>query len=238
MPITIFHRVPREDLALGLVRVRGVSAGAAPAALAAELDQTIARHREDDLEPHLEALRKGSRDVLRNGVYRPSGRGKPASEYLLRAARKDDFPRINGLVDANNLVSLRHCVAISVWDEELMLSLGQQLELRLGAEHEQYVFNPAGQTLRLQDLVCGCAIPATGGESASLPMVSPIKDSLATKTRPETTRVMGCVYFPLTAGDQQQLEQITTELLDWLRQCGEQTTGTMAVLLAGQSLSL
>src|SRR3712207_7695492 len=45
--------------------------------------------------------------LLRNGGFRPSGRNKPASEYLAQAAREGRFPRINNLVDVNNLVSLR-----------------------------------------------------------------------------------------------------------------------------------
>ena len=50
--------------------------------------------------------RKRVRAMLRHGKYKPSGRGKPASEFLLRAALDDAFPRINGPVDANNIVSL------------------------------------------------------------------------------------------------------------------------------------
>lgn len=55
----------------------------------------------------------------RNGRYKPTGRGKPANEYLLRAANDGTFPSINGLVDSNNLLSLEHMVPISVWDLDL-----------------------------------------------------------------------------------------------------------------------
>ncbi len=47
------------------------SAGPAPAALAAALDALIARRAAAPLDEAEEARRKGSRDILRNGVYKP-----------------------------------------------------------------------------------------------------------------------------------------------------------------------
>ena len=38
-----------------------------------------------------ESLRSAVRDMLRHGGYKPTGRGKPASEYLVRAANEDRF---------------------------------------------------------------------------------------------------------------------------------------------------
>ena len=156
--ITVHHRVPRDDLGLGLVRLEGVRVGAAPAELADELDRCVeaTRGRGDALDPRFEALRQGGRAVLRNGRYKPTGRGKPASEYLMRAAAEGSFPRINGPVDANNLVSLAHAVAISLWDLDLAAS--DDFEVRPGRPAERYVFNPTGQVLELEDLVCGCAL--------------------------------------------------------------------------------
>ena len=234
MTITVHHRVPRDDLGLGLVRVEGVGCGPAPEVLAAELERWIQKRRSAELEPGEEALRKGSRDVLRNGKYKPAGRGKPASEYLLRAARDDDFPQINGPVDANNMVSLRHCVPASLWDQQL--AGHPELEVRLGAEDEQYVFNQAGQTLRLQDLVCGCVLPR--GSAESRPVVTPIKDGLATKLHPLTTAVTGCIYYPLGAGSATHLKEITEAFLHWLLHCGVEATGATAVALPGQSVTL
>ena len=174
MTITIHNRIPRDDIALGLVRVEGLEVGPAPQALADELELWIDHRAGGTLTDEEEAARKGSRDMLRNGVYKPTGRGKPASEYLARAANEGNFPRINGPVDANNLVSLKHCVPISVWD--LDLARTAELEFRLGVDGERYVFNAAGQELDLHDLVCGCGL-LPGQEPPSLPMVTPIKDS-------------------------------------------------------------
>ena len=232
--ITVHHHVPREDLGLGLVRVEGVRVGPAPAELAAELDRCIeaARGRGEALEPRREALRQGGRTILRNGCYKPTGRGKPASEYLMRAAAEASFPRISGPVDACNLVSLAHAVAISLWDLDLAAS--SDFEVRLGGPGERYVFNPTGQVLELEDLVCGCAQRGGG----STPIVTPIKDSMATKLREQTTRVGGTIYYPLAAGSVEELRAIADELLRWLRLCGERPEGTSAVLLPGQSVTL
>lgn len=231
MSITVENRLPRDDLALGVVRVEGVVVGPAPAALAEELGRVVALRAAQPLSPEEEALRRASRDMLRNGRYRPTGRGKPASEYLVRAACRDDFPRINGPVDANNLVSLLHCVPVSVWD--LDLAGTGRFELRLGGD-ERYVFNASGQDLDLRDLVCGCGL-LDGGESR--PMVTPIKDCLATKVVDGTARVAGAVYYPLGCG-RARLEQATSNLLRWLEACGSRAEGAMAICLPGETVTL
>jgi DNA/RNA-binding domain of Phe-tRNA-synthetase-like protein len=226
MTITVHHRVERLDLGLGLVRVKGIRVGPSPAALAEELERWIARRHEAPLSPEEEQLRKGGRDILRNGSYKPTGRGKPATEYLMRAAREESFPRINGPVDANNLVSLKHCVAISLWD--LDRAGAEAFEFRLGEAEERYVFNPAGQVLDLKDLVCGCGLLPDESPSSS-PMVTPIKDSMATKIQEQTTRIAGCIYYPLQAGNIAQLKAITEELLAWLSSCADSPSGSMAL---------
>jgi len=220
------------EMGLGLVRVEGIQVGPAPAALSADLDHWIQQRGAADLNPAEEALRKASRDILRNGKYKPTGRGKPASEYLLRAAREDSFPRINGPVDANNLISLRYCVAISLWD--LDLAGVDQFEFRLGAEDEQYAFNPSGQVLGLRDLVCGCGL----GVDRSTPLVTPIKDGMATKIGPATTRLAGAIYYPLNQGGADSLSTITGEFLSWLRQCGQAAEGASAMALPGETITL
>jgi len=235
MHITVHHRIPRDDVGLGLVRVEGVQVGPSPQSLADELDLWIDHRHGGTLLPEEEAVRKGARDILRNGNYKPTGRAKPASEYLMRAAGEGNFPRINGPVDANNLVSLKHCVPVSLWDLDLAGS--HDFEFRLGSEGEAYVFNAAGQVLDLYDLLCGCGL-VPDGQGASQPIVTPIKDSVATKIKGSSTRVAGCVYYPMQAGNQRTLEVITDELLRWLMTCGEAPSGAMALCMAGESVTL
>lgn len=231
MTIEVRHAVARPDLGFGLVRVEGLSVGPAAPELAVALDAQI-EARVAPLDAQSDARRKAARDILRNGSYKPTGRGKPASEYLLRTVQ-EGFPRINGPVDANNLVSLRYLVPISVWDLELAAT--RRFELRLGAEGESYVFNPAGQVLELRDLVCGCGLHDDG---ASRPLVTPIKDGMASKVWAETQRLAGVIYWPLTAGGEELLREATQELARWLGSCGVAVTTTMALLGPGETVEL
>jgi DNA/RNA-binding domain of Phe-tRNA-synthetase-like protein len=77
-----------------------------------------------------ESVRKAVRDVLRVGGYKPTGRGKPASEYLVGAAREQGMPRVNNLVDINNLVSLETALPISIFDTD---QLGNEIAVRFWA---------------------------------------------------------------------------------------------------------
>src|SRR5262245_50196377 len=122
------HKIARTDVALGIVVASNVGAAGASAELNRQLDACI-QQRATPLEPALEARRVACREMLRNGSYKPTGRAKPASEYLLKAASEGNFPRINALVDANNWVSLQELVPISLWD--LDLAGTEQFEFRL-----------------------------------------------------------------------------------------------------------
>lgn len=135
------------------------------------------------------ALRQRVRRMLRYGKYRPSGRGKPASEFLLRAALAGDFPLVNPPVDVNNAISLESGLPGSIFDADLS---GTELLLRRGRPGESYVFNPTGQTIDLEDLLLVCR-KATGGWE---PCGNPVKDSMATKIHPGTRNVVAILYAP------------------------------------------
>lgn len=141
-----------------------------------------------------DAVRADVRDMLRHGSYKPTGRGKPASEFLLQAAQRGEFPRVNGPVDANNAVSLASGLPGSIFD--LALS-GTHLRLRYGRVGESYVFNPSGQSIDLEDLVVVCRHAAGTWE----PCGNPVKDSMATKVRAETRGVVAILYVPRSFGD-------------------------------------
>lgn len=131
------------------------------------------------------------RKMLRFGKYKPSGRSKPSSEYLLGAALHGEFPLVNGPVDANNAISLEWGYPASIFDTELC---GTALLLRRGNAGESYVFNPSGQRIDLQDLLCVCC--AKG--NSWLPCGNPVKDAMATKTRESTRNVSAIIYAPAT----------------------------------------
>jgi DNA/RNA-binding domain of Phe-tRNA-synthetase-like protein len=136
------------------------------------------------------AQRKAAvRNMLRYGSYKPAGRSKPASEYLLAAAA-DGFPLVNGPVDVNNAVSLQWGYPASIFDATLS---GWNLLLRRGTRGERYVFNLSGQTIELEDLLCICREI----NGAWVPCGNPVKDSMATKISATTTQVVGVICSPV-----------------------------------------
>ena len=131
------------------------------------------------------------RNMLRFGSYKPAGRSKPSSEYLLSAALEGDFPLVNGPVDVNNAVSLEWGYPASIFDLELS---GADLLLRRGMPGESYIFNPSGQSIELKDLLCVCRAEGT----VWLPCGNPVKDAMATKTRESTRSVVAVIYAPIS----------------------------------------
>jgi DNA/RNA-binding domain of Phe-tRNA-synthetase-like protein len=129
-----------------------------------------------------EACRAAVRDLLRHGGYKPTGRGKPASEYLLRAAGEGSLGPINLAVDLCNAVSLHSGLPISVVDLERAVP-----PLRVAiAGDERYVFNAAGQEIDVQGLLC--LFDAEG------PCANAVKDAQRTKTHAGTTRTLCLVW--------------------------------------------
>lgn len=219
---------PAGGLRLGLVRAEGVQPDRYPEGLEEALATAIASSAGE----RLDARRAAARDMLRNGRYKPTGRGKPASEYLARAASEGTFPRINALVDINNLISLQEALPISLWDLDRVAA--DHVRFRLGREGEAYVFNPSGQTLGVEDLVVGCRV-TEGGEE---PVVSPIKDAQVAKTTSDTRRVAACIYAPINIVSEGELEAICTAFADWLAGCGEGVQTASAVAGPGVQVRL
>jgi len=160
--------------------------GPAPAPF---LDEAVAAARAAGEGAWPAGVRERVRAMLRHGRYRPSGRAKPASEFLLRAALEGSFPRVCGPVDVNNAISLASGLPGSIFDADLS---GERLLLRRGLPGERYVFNAAGQVIELEDLLLVCRRQGEGWE----PCGNPVKDAMATKLRPETRRVLGVLFAP------------------------------------------
>jgi DNA/RNA-binding domain of Phe-tRNA-synthetase-like protein len=135
--------------------------------------------------------RAAVRGMLRFGKYKPAGRSKPSSEYLLGAALQGGFPLVCGPVDVNNAVSLEWGYPASLFDLELS---GHKLLLRRGAAGESYVFNSSGQSIDLEDLLCICRLH----DGVWIPCGNPVKDAMATKIRESTRSVAAVIYAPLS----------------------------------------
>jgi len=136
-----------------------------------------------------EERRKRVRQMLRFGKYRASGRGKPASEFLMRAAIEEAFPLINPPVDVNNAISLASGYPGSLFDA---VACGPELFVRRGVQEESYIFNASGQVIELADLLLVCRRVGEGW----IPCGNPVKDSQATKIGPETRDVLAVLYVP------------------------------------------
>jgi DNA/RNA-binding domain of Phe-tRNA-synthetase-like protein len=130
-----------------------------------------------------EAVRTAVRKLLRHGGYKPSGRGKPASEYLLAAADEGTLGSINLAVDLCNAVSLHAGLPISVVDLALAAA---PLHLGIAADDASYVFNATGQEIKLAGLLCL--------HDAAGPCANAVKDAQRTKTGAETTAVLCIVW--------------------------------------------
>jgi DNA/RNA-binding domain of Phe-tRNA-synthetase-like protein len=178
-----------RNVRAALIWGTGMSGCPKTASAPAFLSGLLARVRASG-EGFLRPERKAAvRNMLRFGSYKPSGRGKPSSEYLLVSALQGDFPLVNGPVDANNAISLEWGYPASIFDMELC---GTRLMLRRGQAGENYVFNPSGQIIDLEDLLCVCRTTGT----VWLPCGNPVKDAMDTKTGESTRDVVAVLYAP------------------------------------------
>lgn len=130
-----------------------------------------------------EGLRAAVRDLLRRHGYRPTGRGKPSSEYLANAAAAGRLASINAAVDAGNAASLHSGLPISIVDLERTRGA---LHIVVPGPGSSYVFNRSGQTIDVAGLVSLCDDDG--------PCANAVKDAQRTKTSPATTRVLAVVW--------------------------------------------
>lgn len=149
-------------------------------------------------------VRKAVRDLLRHGGYKPAGRGKPASEFLIKAAANDALSSINLPVDLCNVVSLHSGLPISVVDLDRAVP---PASVRIADEGATYVFNASGQEIRLTGLLA-----LHDGEG---PCANGVKDSQRTKTHDGTTRTLSLVWGTTA------LPGHTAAALDWYAQLHE-----------------
>jgi DNA/RNA-binding domain of Phe-tRNA-synthetase-like protein len=165
-----------------------------------------------------DARRQAVRQLLRCGGFKPSGRNKPAQEYLLRSVTQDGkLPEIWNVVDLINAVSLDSGLPISLISTT---RVGDQLSIRYGEPDESFIFNQAGQRLAVAGLICLCGTSAERPE----PLGTPVKDSMSGKVVEEDRHVVACIYAPRDAVDADELQQFTTQLTTGLaRWCGAST---------------
>ena len=179
-----------------------VDAGPLASWLAPDATAPVARDEE----------RRGAvRDLLRHGGYKPTGRGKPASEYLVKAADSGRLGPINAAVDACNATSLHSGFPISVID---LARAAEPYRIAIAPEGAEYVFNMSGQTIDLAGLLC--VFDSEG------PCANAVKDSQRTKTNEETTKTLSVIWAP--QGHEAARAAAVTWYRELLAQVGATTT--------------
>ena len=141
-----------------------------------DLDAEAPVHRDD-------ALRTKVRDMLRVWGHKPAGRGKPASEYLVRAVGEGGLGSINLAVDICNVLSLHSGFPIALVD---LARARPPFRVGPGPEDGSYVFNAAGQEMSLKGLIC--LFDAEG------PCGNPVKDAQRVKTNASTVETLTVLW--------------------------------------------
>ena len=159
-------------------------------------------------------VRGAVRDLLRHGGYKPTGRGKPASEYLIRAVSEGALSSINPAVDACNAVSLHSGLPISVVDLDRARG---PFRIAVAPAETTYVFNASGQTIDVEGLLC--LFDADGA------CANAVKDAQRTKTTPATTQTLTVIWGCKTLPDR------TAKALAWYRELLIALGSTVEVLV-------
>jgi DNA/RNA-binding domain of Phe-tRNA-synthetase-like protein len=154
-----------------------------------------------------DAVRSAIRALLRHGGYKPSGRSKPASEYLMRAAERDALTSINLAVDVCNVVSLHSGLPISVIDVD---RARPPFRVGIAPAGSRYVFNSSGQEIDLAGLLCL--------HDAEGPCANAVKDAQRTKTGHETMRTLFLIWGSLELVG--RTERAATWAIEWLQRAG------------------
>lgn len=240
--IEVHHQIPHPGALLGLVRAEGVHPDASTSALDQRLQPLLAQ-RQHPLSATEEATRQAVRDLVRYGRYRPTGRSKPASEYLLRSVQPNQeqpnatpgFPRINALVDTANYISLLALLPVSLWD--LDRAATRRFIFRHGQAGESYVFNEGGQAIDVEDLIVGCGLYDPLAAHGT-PLINPVKDSLATKTQANTRHVAACIYAPEAVVPAEALADLCETFAELLTQCGPQVAAAWQIARPGTTIGV
>jgi len=130
-----------------------------------------------------DGVREAVRKLLRHGGFKPAGRSKPASEYLIKAVTDGRLTSINVAVDACNVVSLHSGLPISVVDLD---RARPPFRVGLAPPGASYIFNASEQIIDLTGLLC--LFDADG------PCCNAVKDAQRTKTSSLTRRTLSLIW--------------------------------------------
>jgi len=209
MNTTLIFSLPPGPLRIGLIEADNVVIGPS----SQEYLKDIFEETKHILSPQFiypDHLQKGIRSLLKTYGFHPSGRNRPASEFLVKDLQgRGSFNSINNAVDINNHLSLISHLPISILDLE---KTGDKLCIRIGMEKEAYVFNSEGHELSLKNLVV-----AARAEGSAAAVGSPVKDSHETKISSTTKKLVGVVYTASSITSEEMLTSLLERFADLLR---------------------
>ena len=184
---------------------RPLSEMPSPAWLSAQLGATFEAPMSSD-----DAVRSAVRDLLRHGGFKPTGRSKPASEYLRNAAEGDGIRSINAAVDACNVASLWSGLPISVVDLDRAEG---PFKVAVAPPQSSYIFNSSEQVIDISGLLCLWDLLG--------PCANAVKDAQRTKTGDTTVLTLSLVWG--THRLPGRTAQVTRWYRELLRQLGAAT---------------
>ncbi|OHD16662.1 MAG: hypothetical protein A2087_03430 [Spirochaetes bacterium GWD1_61_31] len=206
-------------VSLVLVSAEGCTIGPSGASLTSRLQALVAERASGDFPAP--PVKDAVRAMLRAGGFKPSGRQKPASEYLAQAAREGRFPFINNAVDVNNYLSLDCGLPVSLLDAAVV---GPAIQLRIAAAGESYVFNSNGHQMDLAGLVCIC-------KDDGRPLGNPVKDSMYAKLSADSRDLVGFMFAPASLYSIQALSELGQRFASLLAaECGAKASAVTVLV--------
>lgn len=188
--IGVRRHIEDERISFGIVRAKGVEVKESPSKLRESIDALVKEFLKNGGEIP-EEVRKKVRHMLKLDGFSPSGRNRPANEFLVKEIQRTKrFKYISNIVDINNFMSLKYSVPISIFDAG---KIQGALVLRTGGPGEAYVFNEEGHIIEVKRLVVCCEEQP---DYTSIPYGSPVKDSMHTKIFKGCNQALAVIYSP------------------------------------------
>ena len=209
--------LPPTNLRIGLIEACGITVKPSTPEYRDQINSATHKFVSSDCI-YPDHMQKGIRSLLKTFGFHPSGRSRPASEFLFKDLQnRGGFNFINNVVDINNHMSLVSHLPISTFDLD---KSGYDLCLRVGMDNESYIFNREGQELTLKKLL---VVARHGADNAAIG--SPIKDSQATKVFEESKNIAVIVYTSGNVTPEEDLQR----LLERYAQLLKKETGATSI---------
>jgi len=200
MKTSLVISLPPASLRIGLIEARGITVRPSSPEYRERINNDTRKFTSPD-SIYPDHMQKGIRSLLKTFGFHPSGRSRPASEFLFKDLQnRGSFNFINNVVDINNHLSLVSHLPISTFDLD---KSGYDLCLRVGFDDESYIFNREGQNLSLKKLL---VVARHGGDNAAIG--SPVKDSQATKVFEETANIAVIIYSSGNITSEEDMQQL------------------------------